>query len=128
WVYGLPVFGEPGVKLAFHGGGPAIDPAAPTPPPAAERLAALQAYVAERLPGLDGAILSSVSCRYTATPDGDFVLDELPQAPGVIIASPCSGHGFKFAILMGAILAELAATGATRYAIDLFRARRLLAG
>lgn len=50
----------------------------------------------------------------------------LPQAPEMVIASPCSGHGFKFGMLIGAILAELATTGTTRYPIDHLRAQRLL--
>jgi hypothetical protein len=37
------------------------------------------------------------TCRYTGTPDRDFVIDRLPGAPNIIVASPCSGHGFKFA-------------------------------
>ncbi len=42
------------------------------------------------------------------TPDGDFIIDRLPQAPNIIVASPCSGHGFKFAPVIGEILADLA--------------------
>ena len=40
------------------------------------------------------------------TPDGDFIIDRLPDAPNVIVASPCSGHGFKFAPVIGEILAQ----------------------
>ena len=42
------------------------------------------------------------------TPDHDFIIDRLPGAPNIIVASPCSGHGFKFAPVIGEILADLA--------------------
>ena len=48
------------------------------------------------------------TCLYTMTPDGDFIIDRLPDAPQIIVASPCSGHGFKFAPVIGDILADLA--------------------
>ena len=58
------------------------------------------------------------------TPDGDFLIDRLPGAPQVIVASPCSGHGFKFAPVIGEILADLATVGATRHDISRFRLER----
>ena len=50
----------------------------------------------------------TTSCRYTMTPDEDFILDTHPEHPQVVVASPCSGHGFKFAPEIGRILAALA--------------------
>jgi sarcosine oxidase len=58
------------------------------------------------------------------TPDGDFILDRLPEAPEIIVASPCSGHGFKFAPVIGAILADLVTRGATSHDISRFRLGR----
>jgi sarcosine oxidase len=58
------------------------------------------------------------------TPDGDFILDRLPGAPAIIVASPCSGHGFKFAPVIGEILADLVTNGATRHDISRFRLAR----
>ncbi len=58
------------------------------------------------------------------TPDGDFLIDRLPGQPNVIVASPCSGHGFKFAPVIGEILADLATTGATRHDIARFALAR----
>ena len=58
------------------------------------------------------------------TPDRDFIIDRLPGAPNIIVASPCSGHGFKFAPVIGEILADLATTGATRHDISRFRLGR----
>jgi sarcosine oxidase len=61
---------------------------------------------------------------YTNTPDGHFVLDRHPRHPNVIVASPCSGHGFKFASVIGEVLADLACDGRTEHPIDMFRLAR----
>jgi monomeric sarcosine oxidase len=108
--YGLPAGrdGEvPGaVKLGeHHGGVPAtaagrdgvVDPAG---------RARATAFAASRLPGLDPHPVGEITCLYTTTASEDFVLDR--QGP-FVIASPCSGHGAKFAPLMGEIIADLAA-------------------
>jgi sarcosine oxidase len=58
------------------------------------------------------------------TPDGDFLLDRLPGAPQIVVASPCSGHGFKFAPVIGEILADLATGGMTPHDISRFRLAR----
>ena len=62
------------------------------------------------------------TCLYTMTPDGDFIIDRLPDAPQIIVASPCSGHGFKFAPVIGDIVADLAINGATQRDISRFPA------
>ena len=54
-------------------------------------------------------------------PDRDFLIDRVPGAPNIIVASPCSGHGFKFAPVVGEILADLALDGGTRHDISRFR-------
>jgi sarcosine oxidase len=59
-------------------------------------------------PSLNGKLRGSKVCLYTNSPDGHFVLGPLPGRPDLIVASPCSGHGFKFAPLVGELLAELA--------------------
>ena len=61
------------------------------------------------------------TCLYTMTPDRDFLIDRLPGAPNIIVASPCSGHGFKFAPVIGEILADLATEGGTGHDISRFR-------
>ena len=52
-------------------------------------------------------------CLYTVAPDDEFLVGPLPGRSDVIVASPCSGHGFKFAALIGRILADLARSGGT---------------
>jgi sarcosine oxidase len=65
------------------------------------------------------------TCMFTNTPDHHFVLDLHPEYPQVSMASPCSGHGFKFASVVGEIMADLADKGFTRHDISLFRLDRL---
>ena len=65
------------------------------------------------------------SCMFTNTPDEHFVLDLHPQLPQVCVASPCSGHGFKFCSVVGEIMADLAQHGETRHDISMFRLKRL---
>jgi sarcosine oxidase len=65
------------------------------------------------------------TCMFTNTPDHHFVIDLHPDYPQVSIASPCSGHGFKFASVVGEIMADLAEKGFTRHDIGLFRLDRL---
>jgi len=65
------------------------------------------------------------TCMFTNTPDHHFVIDLHPDYQQVSIASPCSGHGFKFASVVGEIMADLADRGFTRHDISLFRLDRL---
>jgi glycine/D-amino acid oxidase-like deaminating enzyme len=67
------------------------------------------------------------ACLFTNTPDGHFLIDLRPDEPNVVIASICSGHGFKFAPVAGEILADLALEGATRHPIEFLRLSRLTA-
>jgi sarcosine oxidase len=84
----------------------------------------IRAAIAEHLPAANGRLIKAETCLYTMTPDGDFVIDRLPNAPQIVIASPCSGHGFKFAPAIGEILADLATAGATAHDISRFSLAR----
>jgi sarcosine oxidase len=73
------------------------------------------------LPALaDGVLVETVHCKYTLTRDQHFVIGLHPEVPSVVIASPCSGHGYKFASVIGEVLADLALEGTTRHSIELF--------
>jgi monomeric sarcosine oxidase len=122
---GFPLFNHEGVKLMLDRTGPVVDPDDPDRSVDIRRLDLLRAYVAQVLPELGDDIIETVTCRYTMTPDEDFVLDRHPAHPQIVVASPCSGHGFKFAIAIGRILADLAVDGATDYDIARFRLNRL---
>jgi len=86
--------------------------------------ALIRAVLTEHLPAADATLVNAKTCLYTVTPDGDFVIDTWPGASSVVIASPCSGHGFKFAPVIGEILADLATTGSTTHDIARFRLGR----
>ncbi len=73
----------------------------------------------------DGLEMQARTCLYTMTPDGDFLIDRAPGAPQIVIASPCSGHGFKFAPVIGGALADLALRGETVHDLSRFRLARL---
>lgn len=122
--YGFPVFGLPGVKVAFHQDGPAIEPESDERAVDPARLAALRAYVGQLLPQAAGDVIFAQTCRYTNTPDEHFIIDRHPERPQIVVGSPCSGHGFKFGVLIGAILADLAERGATEQPIGMFRVDR----
>ena len=68
-------------------------------------------YVRHRLPALSGRCVKSQVCLYTVAPDSRFVVDRLPGMSNVIVASPCSGHGFKHSAAIGECLAQLATDG-----------------
>jgi sarcosine oxidase len=101
-VYGLG--SADGVKAGFHGIGPVVDPddRDRTPDPAV--LGRLQEYAARWLPGVDHTRPEPVTCLYTTTPDHHFVIDRV--GPFTLLAG-FSGHGFKFASVVGEIAADL---------------------
>ena len=123
--YGFPTYGLPGPKVAEDVGGEEITLATRTFDVNAASHARVLAFLEDHLPGMVGPDLLTKTCIYTLTPDRDFVLDRLPDHPGVSLALGC-GHGFKFASVVGRILAELAIDGATPSAgeIEGFRVDR----
>ncbi len=123
--YGFPLHGADGLKLAkHHHGDEAVDPENFDRRVSARDETMIRRAVTEYLPAADGGTLSAETCLYTVTPDGDFIIDRLPGSPQIVVASPCSGHGFKFAPVVGEILADLALRGATRHDIARFRLAR----
>jgi sarcosine oxidase len=123
--YGLPLHAKDGMKLAkHHHGDEPVDPESFQREVSAADEAMIRSAIAAHIPAADGKLLSAQTCLYTNTPDGDFVIDRLPGYPQIIIASPCSGHGFKFAPVLGEILADLALKGATDHDISRFRLAR----
>jgi sarcosine oxidase len=90
---------------------------------------ALRAAIRPVLPGLSEApARGSNVCLFTNTPDHDFIIDFHPRHPQVLISSPCSGHGFKFASAIGELQADLLIDGASRFDITPFRIDRFLGG
>lgn len=76
------------------------------------------------LPGLTSNCLRAKACLYTETSDRHFIIDYHPEMANVIIASPCSGHGFKHSLAIGQVLAEMAIDGKTSFDISHFSLNR----
>jgi sarcosine oxidase len=122
--YGFP-FGGSTIKVAkHHHADQAVDPESYDRTVTAEDERLIRAAIAEYLPAANGTLIEARTCLYTMTPDGDFIIDRLPGAEQIVIASPCSGHGFKFAPAIGDILADLATQGATAHDISRFALAR----
>ncbi|WP_273887961.1 FAD-dependent oxidoreductase, partial [Rubrobacter naiadicus] len=88
----------------------------------------LRSFAERYFPEGCGPTMSLATCMFTNTPDNHFIIDLHPEYPQVVVASPCSGHGFKFASVVGEILADLAESGTTRHDISLFRLNRFQLG
>lgn len=125
--YGFPVIGNSGLKIAKHHHlDETVDPDDYNRTLSIEDEAAIRDAIADYLPAANGPLLSAKTCLYTMSSDGDFIVDQLPGKPQIVIASPCSGHGFKFAPVLGAAIADLATAGTTSYDISRFRMSRLI--
>ncbi|TLY02768.1 MAG: N-methyl-L-tryptophan oxidase [Thaumarchaeota archaeon] len=122
--YGIPNTGH-GVKAARHHGGRVSPPDEVDRRVTAEDEAPVRTFLKSRLPLLDRTPISSMTCTYTNTPDGHFVIDRHPRHRNIWLVSPCSGHGFKFSSVIGEIVSELALRGFTRQDISLFSLARL---
>ena len=107
WVtplrYALPAPGQ-GLKAGEHLAGPTTDPNEAGKVDH-DSIARIGDWLAALFPGVDPSPQHSETCLYTNTPDENFVLQ---RHGSVVVGSPCSGHGFKFAPLIGKRLAELA--------------------
>jgi sarcosine oxidase len=122
-LYGLPDTGR-GVKIATHHEGERTTADTVRRRVDEDEQLEMEALVQQWLPRVAGPLTESTVCLYTNTPDRDFVLDYHPAHPRAIIASPCSGHGFKFASAVGEILADLAMERTPAFDLSPFRATR----
>jgi sarcosine oxidase len=123
--YGFPVYGEAGPKVAQDCGGEPTTPADRTFEPDEAIRSRVVTFLAAHLPGAFGPEIYTKTCLYTLTPERDFVVDRLPDAPGVVVGLGAA-HGFKYASVIGRILVELAVDGASPSdgEIDAFRIDR----
>jgi sarcosine oxidase len=106
FFYGFPDLGD-GVKVAFHHQGGKVDPNALSKEVVQEEIDEMRDVLSHYLPDANGKLLSTAVCMYTNTPDEHFILDYHPEFPQVIVASPCSGHGFKFSPVIGEIISGM---------------------
>lgn len=123
--YGFPPDADGLMKIAkHHHANEVVDPDACERAVSAADEILIRSALAEHLPAANGPLRAAKTCLYTMAPDDHFVVDRVPGAPALLVASPCSGHGFKFAPVIGEILADLVATGETPHDISRFRLRR----
>jgi sarcosine oxidase len=124
--YGFPYVEGQGVKAAGLHFGDKADPDFVDRTASARDEERVRAWLQRRLPLANGERRDAKVCMYTNTPDGHFVIDHLNEASNVVVASACSGHGFKFSSVIGEILADLVLDGKTHYSINFLSARRLV--
>ena len=123
--YGFPISPSGTVKIAkHHHRDETVYPDDPRRPVSDIDEALIRPALESHIPAANGPLAATKTCLYTVTPDRDFILDCHPGAPNIIIASPCSGHGFKFAPVIGEILADLATAGITEHDISRFELAR----
>ena len=117
-LYGFPDFGD-GVKAAFHGLGE-LTPASEVNREVdlARDVEPIVRGMEQWMPGSTQTFREAKPCLYSLTPDGHFVIDHYPAHPNVILCGGFSGHGFKFAPVIGEIGADLALDGGSRHQID----------
>ena len=109
--YGFPHVEWPGVKVARHHSRDICDPDTMDRTTTAQDEALLRGLIERRIPALNGPVVSSLVCMYEDSPDENFLIDRLTDHANVIYAAGFSGHGFKFASVIGEILADLVTTG-----------------
>lgn len=124
--YGFPVFGIPGFKfgkychLKERG-----EPESFDREPNEKDETILRDFAAKFFPKGNGPTMSLKTCMFTNSPDDHFILDVHPEHPQIIFGAGFSGHGYKFASVIGEIMADLAIDGDTQHNINLLRFKRL---
>ena len=125
--YGFPDTGD-GVKLALHHHGDVADPDALRHRVRDDEVELVRTIVRRFMPDADGPLRASQPCMYTNVPDDHFIIDRHPDHASVIVASPCSGHGFKFSSAIGEVLADMATGDRVAFDTSLFSLARFSAG
>jgi sarcosine oxidase len=127
-IYGFPAVDGPagGMKIATEQYAQSTTPESVAREVSARECEEMYAnLVAPYLPGLGPRCVKAAACLYTATPDFHFLIDRHPLMPNVIVASPCSGHGFKHSAAIGEALAQMALDTPVAMKLDSFSWRRL---
>ena len=122
FFYGFPAFSGQ-VKVAPHLGGEPCDPDTVDRTIRPAEVEAIRARLVRWMPEANGRFVRGTVCMYANTPDSHFVIDRLPDHPGALVISACSGHGFKFSCAIGEAAAEILLDGASRLDLGLFRMR-----
>jgi monomeric sarcosine oxidase len=105
--YGLPAVGDDSLKMGIHNDYNVVDPDNFDREVHPEEVQPFRDFL-RHMNGVSGDLVATSMCMYTMTPDQDFIVDRHPEHPNVSIAAGFSGHGFKFAPVVGEHLADLA--------------------
>jgi len=114
------------IKTTIHHGGEPTTADTVRRDVGADEIAAMRKMLKRFLPGANGTHRRSTVCLYTNVAGGDFLIDVHPEHRQVLLASPCSGFGFKFASAIGELLAQLLVTGKTDWDLRPFAIDRLI--
>ena len=126
-LYGFPIYGRPGLKIAnHHDAGPPADPDHVDRVFHAEDAKDAQDFAKRHLRGVTSKVLEGKICLYTLTPDEHFLIDFHPEKRNIVLAAGFSGHGFKFAPVVGEILTDLIQKGSTDHPISKFSLSRFI--
>ncbi|KOS62913.1 N-methyl-L-tryptophan oxidase [Lysinibacillus agricola] len=121
--YGFPSIDGAGLKLGRHDGGEAINPNDPLRPFDEQDTIDLQSFINRFMPQ-HGTLKFGKTCKYSMTPDEDFIIDFLPEHRNIVIAAGFSGHGFKFSSAVGEVLTDLTLNGKSKQDLSIFRLSR----
>lgn len=124
--YGLPIYQVPGFKVGkYHHLGESGHPDVLERTTSFADEVPIRAFVEQHFPEGAGPVVNRKVCIFTNTPDGHFIIQRHPKYEQVVFASPCSGHGFKFASVLGEMLADLVTGGdLRRWPLDFFNLQR----
>ncbi len=125
FAYGFPNVGK-GFKLGHHQPLDEADPNGYNQQMTPEDEANVREWLERTFPDVGGKLLRAETCLYTSTPDAHFLIDIHPKRPNIVLASPCSGHGFKFSPAIGEALADLSMHRETKHDLGLFRVDRFV--
>jgi len=123
-AYGVSSLDGRTIKIGLHHGGDPTQPDTVNRTVTDRDLDPIRLFVTQYLRGVTRHVARSVVCLYTNTPDRHFVIDFHPESSRAVVLSPCSGHGFKFAPVIGDIAADLVLDGRTARDISRFSLKR----
>lgn len=124
--YGFPDIGK-GFKLGLHQPLDEVEPTGYSREITELDERRIRDFLEHTFPDVAGNLIRAESCLYTSTPDHHFLIDVHPKRPNIVLASPCSGHGFKFSPAIGEALADLSMHRTTEHNLDLFSVDRFVA-
>ncbi|MEI4832546.1 N-methyl-L-tryptophan oxidase [Bacillus sp. FJAT-53711] len=122
--YGFPSIGSSGFKIGRHDGGVQVDPDEAVSPYGPNDEKEIRSFLRKYMPSANGPLAEGRTCFYTLTPDEHFILDQHPEYPHMFISAGFSGHGFKFASVVGEVISQVITKGESYYDLTKFSIKR----